>query len=285
MAVAAMQVDVKSIVQSADVPSVPKILNEILLMADNPMATSSALEVLVVQEPGLAAQLLKWVNSALYALPNRVSSVSHSMVLLGFSTVKSVAAGMILINAFDTTVGLTKEYVGQVWGHTLSAATFIRHLTKGQSQSVRDDLFLAALIHDVGHLVLQQYFGAEYHALCTDFPFPPPEAERAMFGTDHAEVGAALLEEWKMPQRVVDLVALHHQPQRYEGVPSVMAFLRSSLELAAHGDFQQLLTLPVDEIDADLVANLEKAGWRWSDLQQQGEAVLQALGELKQLLS
>jgi HD-like signal output (HDOD) protein len=134
-------------------------------------------------------------------------------------------------------------------------------------------------------LVLQQYFGTEYHSLCTDFPFPPPEAERAMFGTDHAEVGAALLEEWKMPKRVVDLVAFHHQPEIYEGAPSAMAFLRASLELSTQGDFRKLLTLPVEEVDEELIASLTSAGWSWADLQKEGEHVQQALSELKQLLS
>ena len=127
------------IVQSAEIPSIPHILQQILSLADSPRTSSSDLEKYVAQEPALVAQMLKWVNSAAYAVPQRVSSVTHAMIMLGFSTVKSIASGMILVNTFDDMSGLDKQFVNHVWKHTLSSAAIMKVISKAEANSKKDD--------------------------------------------------------------------------------------------------------------------------------------------------
>ncbi|OVE82801.1 hypothetical protein BVY03_00035, partial [bacterium K02(2017)] len=227
------------IVQAAEIPSIPKVLQQILSLADRPSTSSADLEKYVTQEPALVAQLLKWVNSAAYALPQRVSSVAHAMILLGFSTVKSIASGMVLVNAFEEVNGLSKEYVRHIWEHTLTAAAFIKILTKRENNTRKDDFFLAAIIHDVGYLVLRQYFGEKYDKLISKDPYPSFQSEQDLLGTNHVEIGVELLMEWKFPENVIELVKYHHDDEGFEGPKTDLYYLKVSDDLAYKGNIEE----------------------------------------------
>ncbi|MBF0104279.1 MAG: HDOD domain-containing protein [Deltaproteobacteria bacterium] len=272
------------IVQSAEIPSIPKVLQQILALADRPTTSSADLEKYVTQEPALVVQLLKWVNSAAYALPQRVSSVAHAMILLGFSTVKSIASGMVLVNAFDEVTGLSKDYVRHVWRHTLAAAAFIKILTTKENNTRKDDFFLAAMLHDVGYLVLKQYFADKYNELLERAPYPSDQAEREVLGIDHVEVGAALLKDWKFAETVIDLVRHHHKSDdEYEGVKKDLYYLKISDELATKGDMKEYLFLKENLVEIDFLHMLRVIGWRWVDLQAETDNILQSLSTVEKL--
>ena len=266
-----MTVSAKTIVQSADIPPIPGLLQQILSLADDPRTTSSQLEKLVSQEPSLAAKLLKWVNSAQYALAKRVNSVGHAMVLLGFSTVKSVASGMILINAFDDLHGVSKQVVRGIWEHTLLAANFTKILTRREPISKQDDLFLAAMIHDVGHLVMYQYFSKKYEALAKTVFFPLAEEEIQVFGVDHAQISAELLEQWRFPEDVIYLVKSHHKPRSFPGPAKDISYLIVCDKLSEQTDLTNFLKKKEAEIEPSLLDALKNITLSWKDLQDKAE--------------
>lgn len=269
-----MSPSAKTIIQSADIPPIPSILQQILSLADDPRTTGSQLEKLVSQEPSLVAKLLKWVNSAQYALPRRVNSVGHAMVMLGFSTVKSVASGMILINAFEDLHGVSKHVVNSIWEHTLLAANFVKILARKEPVSKQDDLFLAAMIHDVGHLVLHQYFQKKYVALAKDGIFPAVEDEFKNFGVDHAQISAELLEEWRFPEDVTYLVKAHHKARSYPGPAREINYIVACDLLSYPKDLKVFLQKKEEEIEASLKDALKAINWSWKDLQDKSEIFL-----------
>lgn len=278
-----MSVDPKILVKSADIPSVPHVLQQVLALADNPRTTSTDLEKIVVQEPALVAQILKWVNSAFYLLPQRVSSVSHAMILLGFSTVKSIASGIMLIRAFDDLSGLKKEFVTRVWKHTLTTANLVKILAVREPVSVKDDLFLAGMIHDVGYLVLSQYFQAKYDPLIQDEKFPECEEELKTIQIDHATVGSALLVEWKFPERVIDMVRYHHNREGFEGDARYFPYLEIADEISYHKDIKNFLLRDVKDVDEGMLERLKGIGWSWVKLQDQLEKIEAAIAQIRQL--
>jgi len=79
----------QTIIEGAEIASVPHILQEILTKANDPSSSSRSLEEIIHKEPGLAAHLLKTANSAYYSTSREISSLKHSIVMLGFLTVFS----------------------------------------------------------------------------------------------------------------------------------------------------------------------------------------------------
>ena len=78
-----------------------------------------------------------------------------------------------------------------------------------------DDASVAALLHDIGRLILAATLPAKYGravALAAEREIPIQDAEMEIFGATHAEVGAYLLGLWALPDAVVEAVAYHHAP-------------------------------------------------------------------------
>ncbi|EKD41961.1 MAG: metal dependent phosphohydrolase, partial [uncultured bacterium] len=121
-----MTLDPKQIVLIADIPPIPHLLQKIMLLTDDPKTTSQKLESLVIQEPALVTKILKSVNSALYSFPSKINSVRHAMIILGFATVKSIASGLALMNAFENIPGIDKNYVLNIWRHGLKSAHYAK---------------------------------------------------------------------------------------------------------------------------------------------------------------
>lgn len=265
------------IVQSAEIPSIPHILQQILSLADSPRTSSSDLEKYVAQEPALVAQLLKWVNSAAYAVPQRVSSVTHAMIMLGFSTVKSIASGMILVNTFDDMSGLDKEFVNHVWKHTLTSAAIMKVISKAEANSKRDDYFLASMIHDVGYLVLKQYFQQKYDVLLVADPYPDIHAEREALGTDHVEVGVELLTQWKFSEVVIDMVRCHHEPESYPHNKRDVYYLRICDELAVFDGLEDFFAIDEHDVNEEFLNDLKVVGLNWRMLKDMKADVLLAI--------
>lgn len=276
---------IKTIIEAAEIPSIPHILQSILSLADDPRTSSSDLEKLVTKEPGLITHLLQLVNSAYYCLPQRISSIKHSMILLGFSTVKCIAAGLVLIDTFNNLTGLDKGYVIRVWRHGLQMANLMALLTRRETLSKRDDLFLAAMIHDVGHLVMSQHFKKEYHAAIREEPFPTPEAESRAFGVHHEEVAAAFLDGWKFPESVIAMVRHHHSPASYDGDRRDIDFLDLAEALVLNGGQLELLLSQTQEtVDPRWPEQLGKVGWEWKTFSREKTNILHALSSIEHLL-
>jgi putative nucleotidyltransferase with HDIG domain len=76
--------------------------------------------------------------------------------------------------------------------------------------------FTASLLHDIGKLVLALALSpaelSEIRDRTERKQIAGWEAEKEVIETDHAEVGAALLQSWRLPPSIVESVANHHHP-------------------------------------------------------------------------
>lgn len=102
--------------------------------------------------------------------------------------------------------------------HTLTVAKLAERIAQaeGADKAMVDDCFLAGMLHDVGLLIMEQNFSADYvkvRALVTEQKMDLYQAELAIFDTTHGAIGAYLLGLWALPNAVVEAVAFHHQPQ------------------------------------------------------------------------
>jgi HD-like signal output (HDOD) protein len=80
---------------------------------------------------------------------------------------------------------------------------------------------MAGLLHDLGKPILSINFPKEYgevQAAAKDRNISLWEAEREKFGTTHSEVGAYLIGLWGLPDNVVEALAFHHEPGKYQGL-------------------------------------------------------------------
>jgi putative nucleotidyltransferase with HDIG domain len=82
-----------------------------------------------------------------------------------------------------------------------------------------EEIFTAALLHDVGKIILGQFVQDDYAKIemALDQGLAFETAESIVLGTNHAEIGAQILSKWSIPEDIVYAVRWHHEPEKAEG--------------------------------------------------------------------
>ena len=192
-------------------PDAATRLNELLT---DPNAASADIAEVVSLDPVLAARVLCVVNSASFGLRRHVDTISKAIVMIGTSELHSLvlatSAGQAFRNISSKLVDMES-----FWEHSMRAALVARGLAESSLRSHRERVFLSALMHDVGKLVLYHQLPAVSTQIleAVQAGEAQDEAEAAVLGFTHADVGALLLERWNLPASLTMPVRFHH---RYE---------------------------------------------------------------------
>ena len=190
-------------------PTIPSTIKRIFSLIEKPSITLDEVSHFVGNDPALTLKVLKMVNSAIYGFPGRISSVSHAIMLLGLNVVKGLLLGVSVFEMMQTSMlGL--------WEHSTSCAVVARAIAKKKGSKEPDEVSVAALLHDIGKVILLLEFPQEYGAAIKDAKEKGlliSEAERLHFAEPHATVGKFLFEKWHFPANLVEAVACHHRPQ------------------------------------------------------------------------
>lgn len=195
-------------------PAFPRSVQRVLELSRDINCKPKDLVAVIEKDPVMTMKILKVINSAYYALPQRITSINHSVVYLGINTIKnlslSVAAAGILPNqsiaGFDT-----QRYLV----HSLATATVARQLCTiyGGGDAEPGDCYVAGLLHDFGKVVFAQFMTEEFCdaiTLSAAESLPLYLAERSVIGVDHGYAGAMLASRWQFSEPLVKCILNHH---------------------------------------------------------------------------
>lgn len=195
-------------------PAFPRSVQRVLELTRDINCKPKDLVGVIEKDPVMTMKILKVINSAYYALPQRITSVNQSVVYLGINTIKNLslsvaAAGML--PPFNTAGFDTQSYLI----HSLSTATVARQLCTAYSGEEADpgDCYVAGLLHDFGKVVFAQFMAAEFRdalRLSAIEGLPLCRAELQEIGVDHGYAGAMLASRWKFPEPLVACIRNHH---------------------------------------------------------------------------
>ena len=197
-----------------ELPTLPQVVTVILSLIDSPDSSAEDINRVMEKDPALVGKILKLVNSAYYGLPNKVNSVRQSIVILGFSTVKSLAISASVFDMFDETrsTAFSRE---AFWSHSIGCACVARLLGHREPGTDEETSFVVGLLHDIGKLVIDQYAPQEFDAIVNlaqqrQTTFFAAEQE-ILVETNHAEVGAWVAEQWSLSPELISAIRNHHQ--------------------------------------------------------------------------
>jgi putative nucleotidyltransferase with HDIG domain len=214
-----MEKNLINLVSNAEsLPSMPTAAAKVISLLENPETTASEIESTIKLDAGLTANILKLVNSAYFGFPAEVGSVKRAIVLLGLKRLVQIVMTSC-VNAL-----LEKQVIGydlppgELWRHSIAVSVAAEGLVNELKISVPEELFTAALLHDVGKLILGKFVQQDIKEieLKASEGVAFQTAEQKVLGTDHAEIGAHILKKWSLPQEIVDTVRWHHDPDSAE---------------------------------------------------------------------
>jgi putative nucleotidyltransferase with HDIG domain len=225
--------------QAKELPVMPPVAAEIIRKAENPDTQVSALIQLISRDAALAVRVLKIANSSFYSSARKIETLQQAIVLLGYSTLRSIVVAASLRDVFSR-FGLSERLL---WEHSVSsaiAATTVAGQVGGVS---RDEAFVGGLVHDIGKLLMHFQAEKQYQEVMRSVyadEVTASDAEREIFGFDHAEVGALVLEKWRLPERLVAAVGAHHTPNQIDepaGAQALAALIEVGDQMCIRGGF------------------------------------------------
>lgn len=202
--------------------SLPDLVVRACAVMDSPTATAQDLIEVIELDANLVATVLRLANSALYAGRARVDSLSRAVIFIGHNALRDL---VLATSAVDTFRGIPAEFVDMrtYWENSTTCAVVARLIGGRGRMREGESLFLAGLLHGIGRLVFYVRRPEEYRqvlALMVSEDLSLDAAEHRVFGFGHADVGAALLEAWGLPERL-------YLPVRHQMTPaSAPAFNR-----------------------------------------------------------
>lgn len=224
-------------------PPMPEMTHKILKLGANPHADVKELVQIVELDPSLAAQVMRYAASPFFGYRGRIESVHTAVTrVLGYNTVLNLALGATAARAFRIPRNLPLG-LESYWRHAIYSAALVQALSSAVPDESRPPAglaYLAGLLHNFGHLLLGHLFRQEFLILnkfILKYPDKPVELiERRVLGTDHARIGAWLMEAWRLPEEIVIATREHHNEgyQEIHAVYPQLVFLADRL-LKRHG--------------------------------------------------
>lgn len=199
-------------VEAMYLPSMPQILLRFLQLSSDEQSSMAELSALVGQDPALSARVLTVANSP--ALRNGVESKTllQCLVKLGTRLARTLASCLVVQKVFSPAVDDQQYDLTGFWGHSLRVAEVARALATEINYPDPEEAYLSGLLHDIGQLLLLGGVGESYGALLVLSRDEEDlrKIEEQRLGTDHATVGAWLMDQWKLSSFMADSILFHH---------------------------------------------------------------------------
>jgi putative nucleotidyltransferase with HDIG domain len=206
------------IAQVKDLPVVSETARKLAVQLNQPDLHRDELVETLRCDNVLTAKLLRVCNSADYGVSEPVVSIDQALLLLG----DNVIFRMVCAVGFGGPLGATAPgydtEANGLWAHSLSTGAGAEYLAEVESygNSPPSTAFTAGLLHDIGKSVISKVLTpkarADIRSKIAGQSLSRVEAEKAVLGADHCEIGACLLKRWSLPEPIIEAVANHHSP-------------------------------------------------------------------------
>jgi len=233
----------------------PASVAQVAAVVQRPGASAADVERVLSRDPVIASRVLALASSSQFGTAARLASLRDAVVRLGSGTVYEMVVEVALQSAYADLGGVGD----QVIAHSADVARCVRMLTLVHPTSHRF-LYLAALLHDVGKLLLLQ---SGERASAPGHGDEQAAVERSDLGFDHALLGAVAARSWGIPAPIPAVIGLHHDLGRAIDRGGDIGDGVATLRVA-----QDLLRLCADEdLEPERVRQVcRQTAWQWLQL-------------------
>lgn len=195
--------------------SPPEIYLKITEIIDHPAKTPKDAEDIILHDPGLAARLLRLVNSAFYGFPGQISSIARAITIIGIKELRDLVLATVVVERFGR-MPIKWMSMKEFWRLSVRCALLASEIEKLLPNPVKlESVFVCALLHEIGRLVIYAKIPELARAailLSEQGQMKETEAERRTYGFDHYQLAAELARRWHLPAVVVTTLDSHHAP-------------------------------------------------------------------------
>ena len=203
--------ELKKLLAGAQLPALPQSAIVLLQLSQDLTNGPAEYAIPIESDPGLAGQVLRFVNSSYFGFSREISSVKLAITLVGVRTIKNFALWSAVFSLMPNPKCGPFD-VKSLWRDSLRRGLFARAIGKLLKQDDAEDLFAAALLQDMAIPILAKELPDVYHKMFEarqESGLPLSKQEKEQFGWTHAEAAAELAQIWKLPSRFNEMILMH----------------------------------------------------------------------------
>ncbi len=227
---------IEKILSGIRVPPQPQVVVDIHMEQAMPNPDLNRIGALISRDVGLAGTIIKVVNSNLFGLKNRITSIGQAVQILGLQTVIRIIQGLSIKSEMsDEAISA----LGSFWDSATDVAAVAAHIARDIGYQSPDKAYCLGLFHNCGVPLLYKAYPDQYHSVIQQsYSNPDPrviDVENQKLNTNHAVVGYFVAKSWGLPMDLCEVIAEHHsienvfleQNSRYDnGKKTLMAILK-----------------------------------------------------------
>ena len=159
-------------------------------------------------DPAMTTVVLKLVNSAFYAMPRKIDTISRAVGILGMQPLHDLVLAMSVTKSFSS---MTQTVMNMkiFWANSFFSGLAARELARSCSLVDSERMFVEGLLRDLGHLLMYEYLPAQAEQALTqsaETGEPIYLIEQRLLGFDFTQVGKALIDEWNLSKNIAEAI-------------------------------------------------------------------------------
>ena len=209
--------DVKAIFgKIASLKPFPRALNALMQMMQDPDVDMDQLANAIACDASLTANLLKGANSAYYGRPGKFETINQAVVFLGTAEVFNL---VMTVGCREAMIGRQEGYDledGDLFAYSFNSALLAKAVAAKIALPDSQLVFTVGILKDIGKMVISQYVAEAYGQIraMVEGGSSFREAEKAVLGIDHAELGTMVATVWQFSEKMVEYDSVSPHPPR-----------------------------------------------------------------------
>ena len=202
-------------VNRSNISTIGIVLARIIAVINNPEATAKELVEIILTDPPLAANVMRMVNSAYCAPKKKIADIQQAVIFIGFEALKELALNQKVCEIFKRGLNINGYSRARLWKHSVAVALFSKMIYRREFVQRGENAYAVGLLHDLG-IIIEDQFQNEILTQILETAarrnIALVSAEQEKRGYDHAQIGMALAENWKLPAEIATGIGYHHNP-------------------------------------------------------------------------
>jgi len=196
------------------IPALQSLAQGFMQAMNRPQVAVDEVVGAIAKDSALCVRVLRMANSVLVSPERRIEDLDTAVQMLGVARVRKAAQALFTLrDANRVAEGFDWRHL---WIHALATAAIAEELEQQLRSAGDSQLHLAALLHDVGKIVLSTIAPDDYRdilVMAWNENGRLEEMERARLGVDHREAGVLFAQHNGLPAVVVEAIAHHDRPE------------------------------------------------------------------------
>lgn len=219
--------------ESQQLPHIPRVVQELIESFRNEDIDADQISEKVAMDQALTAKVLRLANSAHYGVPRTVANTNDAVMLLGFSTLRTMVLASGVTGAFKAPEGFDQN---AFWKHAFAIGALAKWIAAYVPNCDKETAFTCGMLHSVGSLLMRMVIPQEVASIDEAAAMGGKrfELENGQLGFNYAEVGAELAKRWKFPEDMHQAIEGQNGPDAgaeyssYAGVLYIAKYLKKA---------------------------------------------------------